>query len=64
MTYTEFVKLVWLMRQAQQDYFTSRTQSALIRAKDFEKQVDSIALQILGDAIAFEQGTLFPGGKT
>lgn len=63
MTYTEFAKLVYYMRQAQRDYFRFRTQSTLVRAKDLEQQVDRAALQILGDDIAFEQGILFPGGK-
>lgn len=63
MTYIEFAKLVYQMRQAQRDYFRFRTRSAMERAKDLEHQVDRAALQILGDDIAFEQGILFPGEK-
>ena len=60
MNYTEFAKLVWQMRQAQKDYFDERTQTALIEAKTLERKVDAATLQILGDAIVAEQGTLFP----
>ena len=36
----EFVKLVAEMRQAQKDYFKSRSPEALERAKNLERQVD------------------------
>jgi tetrahydromethanopterin S-methyltransferase subunit G len=49
------------MRSAQKDYFDRRTQSALYRAKDLEKRVDREVLQMIGDQIALEQGTLFGG---
>ena len=55
----ELAKLVWKMRQAQKDYFKRHTQTALIEAKTFERKVDAAILQIIGDAITSEQGTLF-----
>lgn len=36
----EFVRLVAEMRQAQRDYFKSRSPEALERAKNLERQVD------------------------
>ncbi|MGC9397115.1 MAG: hypothetical protein ACP5J4_19905 [Anaerolineae bacterium] len=60
MTLTELAKLVWEMRQAQKTFFDRHTQTALIEAKTYERKVDAAILQILGDAITAEQGTLFP----
>lgn len=60
MTLVELARLVWQMRQAQKDYFNRHTQTALIEAKTLERKVNEAVLQILGDAITAEQGTLFP----
>jgi hypothetical protein len=51
------------MRRAQRDFFDRRTQSALALAKDLERRVDREVLQMIGDQIAMEQGTLFPDVK-
>ena len=59
MNYTEFVRLVYDMRRAQQDYFDRRTRSALELAKSLERRVDREALQILGDQVNVEQVGMF-----
>lgn len=43
---TLFEKLVKEMREAQKEYFSSRSQGALIRAKQLEKQVDEIVMKL------------------
>ena len=59
MTYTEFARLIYDMRQAQKAFFNRRTRTALELAKDLERRVDREVLQILGDAITAEQPNLF-----
>lgn len=63
MNYINFIRLVYDMRRAQRDFFDRRTQSALALAKDLERRVDREVLQMIGDQIAMEQGTLFPDVK-
>lgn len=43
----EFIRTVVAMRQAQKDYFRTRSQQSLLASKDLEKQVDKDAKTIL-----------------
>lgn len=52
MSYAEFVALVVRMRIAQRNYYSRRTMSNLIAAKELERAVDAAAL-------AFGQSALF-----
>lgn len=44
MTTGEFANIVFAMREAQKEYFKYRSNEALKRSKELEKQVDSILL--------------------
>ena len=44
MTAGEFEDIVFAMREAQKEYFKYRSNEALKRSKELEKQVDSILL--------------------
>lgn len=44
MTTGEFADIVFAMREAQKEYFKYRSNEALKRSKELEKQVDSILL--------------------
>lgn len=44
MTTSEFANIVFAMREAQKEYFKYRSNEALKRSKELEKQVDSILL--------------------
>lgn len=44
MTTSEFADIVFTMREAQKEYFKYRSNEALKRSKELEKQVDSILL--------------------
>ena len=52
----EFVRLVWAMRDAQKQYFLVRTQDALRRAQNLEREVDA---EILRVANGVDQPKLF-----
>ena len=47
MTHTEFVQLVKDMRQAQKDYFRTRTNASLVASKDLESQVDKAVKEFI-----------------
>lgn len=60
MTTGEFVDKVSAMREAQKEYFKSRSPKALQRSKQLEKEVDSILLsrkKIVENTV--KQGSLF-----
>ena len=40
MTYNEFKTLVRNMRNAQKKFFKTRNQDALVKSKEYEKQID------------------------
>ncbi len=42
----DFIQLVAEMRQAQRDYFQTRKQSALTKAKSLESKVDKYLAQV------------------
>ena len=44
MTTGQFADIVFAMREAQKEYFKYRSNEALKRSKELEKQVDSILL--------------------
>lgn len=44
MTTGQFANIVFAMREAQKEYFKYRSNEALKRSKELEKQVDSILL--------------------
>ena len=45
MTTGEFADIVFAMREAQKEYFKYRSNEALKRSEELEKQVDSILLR-------------------
>lgn len=45
MTTGEFADIVFTMREAQKEYFKYRSNEALKRSKELEKQVDSILVK-------------------
>lgn len=47
--FVDYVRLVSDMRNAQKDYFNSRTRSALSLAKELEQRVDRVTLQLIGE---------------
>lgn len=50
--FEEFAGVVAKMRRAQQDYFRKRTQTQLNQAKDLEKEVDRMLLDIAPGNVA------------
>ena len=46
MTTGQFADIVFAMREAQKEYFKYRSNEALKRSKELEKQVDSILLSL------------------
>lgn len=46
MSTKEFYITVKAMRQAQREYFSTRSKESLLKAKDLEKQVDEELLRI------------------
>ncbi len=55
MKQTEFVALVREMREAQQEFFTVRTRTALARARELERRVDAYVLQFVNETPAQRQ---------
>lgn len=45
-SFTDFVGLVFQMREAQRNYFKHRTQTALNDSKALEKRVDNVVTEI------------------
>ena len=60
MTTGEFADIVFAMREAQKEYFKYRSNEALKRSKELEKQVDKILLNRKKcPENTIKQGTLF-----
>lgn len=57
----DYARLVSDMRNAQKDYFLSRTRSALSLAKELEQRVDRVTLQLIGEQAT--QPALFDAKK-
>lgn len=59
-TVTDLAKLVQVTRNAQKDYFATRTRSALELSKNLERKLDRVVLQVLGEQAS--QGQLMEVG--
>jgi hypothetical protein len=46
-----FARLVADLRSAQRDYFRTRTDEALVRAKDLERKVDAALREVLSPTL-------------
>lgn len=59
-TVADLAKLVQVTRNAQKDYFATRTRSALELSKNLERKLDRVVLQVLGEQAS--QGQLMEVG--
>jgi hypothetical protein len=67
MTLYELALLGQRLREAQKQFFSDHTQSALAESKKLERMFDAAVLQVIGDhdsLIACQQLGLFEGGQS